>query len=927
MRDRTRAMAAAVGLLVVVAGVPWLLYALGGGLPTSLPNSHQVHRFLGQPITDTAILRAVSIMCWAAWTLFAVAVAAEAVAYLRGRPSPAQTPRAFRIPGLQGPAGALFMTAVLLLPQRTAVPVAPTRAPVSLAAPAAFNLAAPRNDTLGIAGAVTTAEIPDHATPLSLSAWTPYTIQRYDTLWAIAETHLGDPLRWREIKDAAGHTFATGTDTWLHVDGRAIDEAQSRTIYPGEIVYLPPNVGAVGPVDPASIWRAPATGAASAPSTSRAEAADPIPPSRIPPMPDREGGLPAVAAPSHVDGGQATHGTSTAWVNLASGSRVGGAFAAGVLAALAAGRLRRRRAYRPGPPQPGLPLAAPPPPGLVDLLGAIRTTADGDEMPTHTVAKRPLEPLTVLPEPEARLRPDLIEIASRADETVTLALCDWPDLTVIGPGAEAALRAWVGAILVRNSPYGADILAEASIYDRLFPSIELPSLQRVTDVEDLLNRLEAHIVARTRRLEEADISDVATYRHQHPAEPFPLLVAVADQAADSHPRRWSALANQAARLGLTTITLRRDLNPADAAPATGPSVWVAADGTIEHATPEPLAEHLAGGRLFQISAAEGADLLRPVATVHNDETPVDEMINHVTNEQPAATSTPVAANGQDPPRPSDEATTTIWPTPSDDKAQPRPIRVRLLGPAEVEAWGQPITRGLRSSAYELLAFYALRPQGATAETAIDAIWPDANLQRGRERFWTALGNLRSRLRGPAGESAEILTKVGDHYRPDTTRLDIDVWRFEAALAEAVGINDSETTIKALETAVAAYSGDLTPNLDNLWIEPTREDLHRRAIDAHVRLADLYQQIDSPEQAIHILERAIELDPICEAVYRQLITLQANLGRLDAAQRTWRLLQARLAELDLEPEPETTRLAHKAATLTADPSWRQLQSRR
>jgi hypothetical protein len=89
--------------------------------------------------------------------------------------------------------------------------------------------------------------------------------------------------------------------------------------------------------------------------------------------------------------------------------------------------------------------------------------------------------------------------------------------------------------------------------------------------------------------------------------------------------------------------------------------------------------------------------------------------------------------------PPDEQLTTTPVTPS------LPVRVRVLGPAHVEAFGEVVTSGLRQSAYELLAWYVLRPEGATIEAAAAALWPDATTKRGREHFSTALGNLRSRL--------------------------------------------------------------------------------------------------------------------------------------------------------------------------------------
>ena len=175
-------------------------------------------------------------------------------------------------------------------------------------------------------------------------------------------------------------------------------------------------------------------------------------------------------------------------------------------------------------------------------------------------------------------------------------------------------------------------------------------------------------------------------------------------------------------------------------------------------------------------------------------------------------------------------------------------------------------------------------QGARAEAAIDALWPDASSQRGRERFWTALGNLRSRLRGPA-RGTEILVKVGEHYRPDPTVLDIDLWRFESALVDAAEASEPGDVVAALRSASAAYGGDFSPS-DGLWVEPVREDLHRRALDVHIRLAELETEAGRSEAALAALERSIEIDPICEDAYRRLITLQTDLGRPDAAQRTW-----------------------------------------
>ena len=243
-----------------------------------------------------------------------------------------------------------------------------------------------------------------------------------------------------------------------------------------------------------------------------------------------------------------------------------------------------------------------------------------------------------------------------------------------------------------------------------------------------------------------------------------------------------------------------------------------------------------------------------------------------------------------------------WPVPEDPVRERAPIRVELLGPALVEAWGEKVSSGLRASAYELLAWYALHPDGATAEAAIDALWPDAPAQRGRERFWTALGNLRSRLHGPGEDGVEILAKVGEHYRPDPSVLDIDLWRFEAALTDAAraersGLSSSphwnvrpspmgETSIRAqtpsgssrharISTAEPWTSSSDWPSPRRRWPVPTPQLPPWNGQSSWTRSART---------------------PTAGS-----LLLQAQLGRDDAAQRAWRLLLGRLAELDLEPE--------------------------
>jgi DNA-binding SARP family transcriptional activator len=231
IRQRLKALAAAMALFGIAVGVPVLLNGLGGGLPTGLPSSHQAATFLGRPLTDSAILRAVSLVCWTVWLLFVAAVAAETVAWIRQRPGPSITRRGFRIPGLQGAAGSLVLTAVLLLPNR----------PASTGSLTAGRMQAPSAITAVNNGPQVTAlqhlDMMDASQPFDNR--NPYVVHHGETLWGIAEAHVGNGLAWRQITDVTGRSFDSGVDEWVQVNGRMIDEREARLIYGGETVYLP----------------------------------------------------------------------------------------------------------------------------------------------------------------------------------------------------------------------------------------------------------------------------------------------------------------------------------------------------------------------------------------------------------------------------------------------------------------------------------------------------------------------------------------------------------------------------------------------------------------------------------------------------------------------------------------------------------------
>ncbi len=192
--DVGRGLLALVATTALVAGVPAAL-ALGVGspLPARPPTPGAAVRALGAgDLPDAFVVTVLALACWLLWCELTVSLAVEAMAYRRGR-------RAGRIPlagGVQRGASGLVARIALL---RTLVARRPraqvSELPVDLAAahrPAAWVPAA----WAPAADAAQAAPPPAATVPSSLPT---YAVRHRDTLWDIAERHLRDPFRWREI--------------------------------------------------------------------------------------------------------------------------------------------------------------------------------------------------------------------------------------------------------------------------------------------------------------------------------------------------------------------------------------------------------------------------------------------------------------------------------------------------------------------------------------------------------------------------------------------------------------------------------------------------------------------------------------------------------------------------------------------------------
>lgn len=230
-----KAAGALAVLVAVIVGVPGLLAALDL-MPHGLPSLHDAAAVLTVQDDGRVVQIVLAAGAWICWLLFTASTVAEVVALTRDRPVRA-------LPGLgvfQQPVAALLAAVAVGLTVAPAVvgasssDVLDSRPPLPVAA--AFEsvpvLAGSAGGVLPAqtAPVITAEEGPRNTPPKS------YEVRRRDTLWALAERHLGDPLRYPEI-----------------VRLNPADVGPDNEIVPGTVLVLPSDATGLAPADPREV--------------------------------------------------------------------------------------------------------------------------------------------------------------------------------------------------------------------------------------------------------------------------------------------------------------------------------------------------------------------------------------------------------------------------------------------------------------------------------------------------------------------------------------------------------------------------------------------------------------------------------------------------------------------------------------------------
>lgn len=92
-------------------------------------------------------------------------------------------------------------------------------------------------------------------------------------------------------------------------------------------------------------------------------------------------------------------------------------------------------------------------------------------------------------------------------------------------------------------------------------------------------------------------------------------------------------------------------------------------------------------------------------------------------------------------------------------------------------------------------------------------------------------------------------------------------------------------------------------------QPARERYRALFLRASAHLAQRLNDAGARDDALAALDRAIEIEPLCEDLYRQVMVIEMSLGRRkERSNGRGRLKQQLESELNCSPDPETEHLA-------------------
>ncbi|SCG81571.1 transcriptional activator domain-containing protein [Micromonospora rifamycinica] len=522
------------------------------------------------------------------------------------------------------------------------------------------------------------------------------------------------------------------------------------------------------------------------------------------------------------------------------------------------------------------PAPVPPPLAHADAIGRRHLGLIDNNQPAHPTVPAPIG-------------------VDSNDTEVSLFRLPGSGLALDGEGAVPAARAVLAAVLTTGAADTASVrpvvVTTAALLAQLLPAghpvvgldpdgtaYDGERLIVLADTDAAVTYAEEEMTSRRRLLDTFDTTTIADLhaRNDHAETPPPYVLLI--EPATRHAGRVQAIATHRSALDLHPIVL----GPHDNLP----SIEITRDGTTRSDRPHPL---------HRVSTLSAEDLAAVLAMLTD------------------AQARPEPGIDIDDPADTTPAAPTVEPCPVPLEDPSALVHLRVLGPVTVTTAAGPVTTGMRSGSYTVLAVLATHPAGRTLHQLTADLHPDVNPASAVKRVRTDITTARRVLRTATGHDEPmfiVFDPATGRYHLDPQTVTVDLWHMLTAINHATISDNDDETLAALRRATDLYAGDFAEGRDHAWAVDYATSYRHQILTAYARIAEILEP-DHPDRAVAALERATDLDPVNEELYQRIMRIHGRQQRPDAVRRTLRLLEERLADLaDAEPSQATRRVAER-----------------
>ena len=257
-----------------------------------------------------------------------------------------------------------------------------------------------------------------------------------------------------------------------------------------------------------------------------------------------------------------------------------------------------------------------------------------------------------------------------------------------------------------------------------------------------------------------------------------------------------------------------------------------------------------------------------------------------------------------------------------------PLRLFALGPPEVRLGDRPLAFPTRKT-LALLIYLAIEAKFQPREHLAALLWPESSAERSHASLRNTLGRLQTALRQANEQSPPPYISITHNalgLNPEA-EIDLDLHTIEQAyrLARAErssrAVPQSSSDLPLLQAAFSRQRGDFlvgfslgdAPGFDD-WAAIQREVWRRRLGLILDRLSEIQYASGEFAGAAETASHWIALDALNEVAYRRKMRAHFAAGERGQALDTYEACRAvLLAELGIEPEPDTAALAERICT--------------